>query len=122
MRSFYFVFLLGIGFFLTSWGEYVTGEFVLGPINAPHEGLGATAICYILAGVRPDLIELAELPIWSWIVIIVRVLLCAELTGKTASAAVARPALRSRALKGARPGLLTVRIMLSLVKVHPEPP
>lgn len=38
-ETFFFIFLMGVGFFATSWEEYTTHSFYLGPINGPDEGL-----------------------------------------------------------------------------------
>lgn len=47
---FFFVFLMGVGFFMTSYEEYVTGAFYLGPINGPDEGLLLLSGLHILLG------------------------------------------------------------------------
>lgn len=54
-ETFYFVFLMSVGFFLTSWEEYVTHAFYLGPINGPDEGLFVLAGLQIAVGIFPQL-------------------------------------------------------------------
>jgi phosphatidylglycerophosphate synthase len=54
-KTFWFVFLTGIGFFLTSFEEYVTGTLYLGVINGPDEGLFALAIIHIMICIAGDL-------------------------------------------------------------------
>jgi phosphatidylglycerophosphate synthase len=53
--TFWFVFIIGICFSLTSYEEYVTGAFYLGPVNGPDEGLFALAIAQVVVGVSPSL-------------------------------------------------------------------
>lgn len=54
-KTFYFIFLMGFGFFFTSWEEYVTHRFYLGPINGPDEGLTLIWIGHIVVGFFPEL-------------------------------------------------------------------
>ncbi|KAH0794901.1 choline/ethanolaminephosphotransferase 1 [Histomonas meleagridis] len=54
-ETFYFVFLMGVGFFLTSYEEYVTHAFYLGYINGPDEGLTLIWVAHILVGFFPSL-------------------------------------------------------------------
>lgn len=51
--SYIFIMLMAIGFFLTSWEEYIQHAFYLGYINGPDEGLLFLSIVHILAGVIP---------------------------------------------------------------------
>ena len=51
--TFYFVFLMSIGFYFTAWEEYVTHSFNLGILNGPDEGLLLFAGAHILAGIIP---------------------------------------------------------------------
>ena len=62
-ETFYFIFLMGFGFYLTSWEEYVTKSFYLGPINGPDEGLTILYIAQILAGMFPDKVAIAKTPL-----------------------------------------------------------
>ena len=52
-KTFYFIALMGIGFLLTSWEEFITGKFYLGYINGPDEGLFVLAIVQIVVGINP---------------------------------------------------------------------
>lgn len=52
--TFYFVFLMGIGFLYTSLEEYVLHEFHLGVINGPDEGLFLIAVVHALATLVPQ--------------------------------------------------------------------
>lgn len=54
-KTFYFIFIMGFGFFFTSWEEYVTHRFYLGLINGPDEGLTALWIGHIAVGIFPEL-------------------------------------------------------------------
>jgi len=51
--TFWFVFLMGIGFFLTSFEEYVTGALYMGVINGPDEGLFILMTGHVLIGILP---------------------------------------------------------------------
>lgn len=52
--TFYFVFLMGIGFMYTSLEEYVLHEFNLGVVNGPDEGLFLISIVHVLATITPN--------------------------------------------------------------------
>ena len=52
-KTFYFITLMGIGFLLTSWEEFVTGKFYLGYINGPDEGLFLLGAVQIAVGIAP---------------------------------------------------------------------
>lgn len=58
-RTFYLILLLGVGFFLATWQEYVVKKFYLGYINGPDEGLVVLAIIHILIGLVSPLRKLA---------------------------------------------------------------
>ena len=51
LSSFLCIFVMGIGFALTSWEEYVTHSFHLGPINAPDEGLFLLSIFHVFVSI-----------------------------------------------------------------------
>lgn len=53
MGSYIFIMLMAIGFFLTSWEEYIRHAFYLGYINGPDEGLLFLSIVHIIAGIIP---------------------------------------------------------------------
>ena len=53
-KAFWFIFLMGIGFSITSWEEYVTHAFYLGYFNGPDEGLTILWIVQILACFIPE--------------------------------------------------------------------
>ena len=118
--SFYFIFLMGIGFFLTSWEEYVTHAFYLGYVNGPDEGLTLLWIAHLAVGVRPELRQFADLPYG-------RILF---LTGLVITVAgnvvnVLRKAIRDKemALRGVIsliPSAISVALSLGLVKRRPE--
>lgn len=55
VESFVFVYLMGIGFALTSYEEYVTHSFYLGYLNAPDEGLLLLSIMHILVAIIPQM-------------------------------------------------------------------
>jgi len=54
MRTFYFIYFLGVGFYLTSWEEYSLGRFYLGYINGPDEGLFLLGWIQIIIGFYPN--------------------------------------------------------------------
>ena len=62
-EAFYFIFILGFCFYMTSWGEYITHAFVLGYINGPDEGLLILSSAQILAGIFPSIKPLVFNPI-----------------------------------------------------------
>ena len=59
---FLLTFLMAIGFFFTSWQEYVTGAFYLGVINGPDEGLLALSCIHILSAFLPGVNTLTQSP------------------------------------------------------------
>lgn len=59
-ETFYFIFIMGFGFFLTSWEEYVNHRFYLGPINGPDEGLTLLYIAHLAVGFCPELQFIAK--------------------------------------------------------------
>ncbi|OHT01342.1 CDP-alcohol phosphatidyltransferase family protein [Tritrichomonas foetus] len=59
-ETFYFVFGMSVGFFLTSWEEYITHGFYLGPINGPDEGLVLLAIAQVASGLFPSIRPVAR--------------------------------------------------------------
>ena len=54
METFFFIFLMGVGFFATSWEEYTTHSFYLGPINGPDEGLTLLWIAQFIVAIFPE--------------------------------------------------------------------
>ena len=111
---------MGIGFFLTSWEEYVTHAFYLGYVNGPDEGLTLLWIAHLAVGVRPELRQFADLPYG-------RILF---LTGLVITVAgnvvnVLRKAIRDKemALRGVIsliPSAISVALSLGLVNRRPE--
>ena len=69
--TFYFIILMGIGFLLTSWEEYCLGQFYLGYINGPDEGLFFLGISQIIVGFKPNLKELGNNLIFKYIFLII---------------------------------------------------
>jgi phosphatidylglycerophosphate synthase len=120
VRSFYVVFLIGFGFFITSWQEYVTDFFYLGPINAPDEGLGAMAICYMLVAIDPSLVRFAESRYWDWTIVGVFVATVLYIGITTVRTALKNPEQKARLVGSAIPGVVTSGITYLLARAHPE--
>lgn len=57
---FQIVFLMSIGFYITSWQEYSTGSFYLGVLNGPDEGLLFLSILHIIVGFIREVGEIAN--------------------------------------------------------------
>jgi phosphatidylglycerophosphate synthase len=64
---FFLSFFMAIGFFLTSWQEYVTHVFYFAPINGPVEGLLFLVLLHILAGFIPNINSMIKFPIMELI-------------------------------------------------------
>ena len=62
IESFVFVYLMGIGFALTSYEEYVTHSFYLGYLNAPDEGLFLLSIFHVVVAFFPDVSDFLKQP------------------------------------------------------------
>ena len=62
---FYLTFLMAIGFFFTSWQEYVTHAFYLGPINGPDEGLLFLMIIHLLCAIVPNVNSITKIPLFE---------------------------------------------------------
>lgn len=53
IESYIFIMLMAIGFFFTSWEEYIRHAFYLGYINGPDEGLLFLSFAHIISGIIP---------------------------------------------------------------------
>jgi len=70
LKTFILLMLLGTGFFLASYEEYVTHRFYLGKINAPDEGLLLLSISHIVVSFFPSLKHYFTTSIASYLILI----------------------------------------------------
>jgi phosphatidylglycerophosphate synthase len=118
-RAFYLVFLIGFGFVITSWQEYVTDFFYLSKVNAPDEGLGAIVIVYVLMAVDPTVARFAESRFWDYLIVTIFVFVVIQISITTIKTARREPAQRARLIPSTIPGIVTVALTFLLVRLHP---
>jgi ethanolaminephosphotransferase len=117
-RTFYLIYLIAVGFILTSWEEYVTKRFHLAAINAPDEGLGTMAVLYIIIAIYPDFAQIGQLSIWSIGYIILFALTIAHLAVYVCQTTASDWELQKKAIQSLIPGIVTVSLISLVVYVH----
>ena len=118
--AFFVVFLMGIGFFMTSWEEYVTHAFYLGYLNGPDEGLTLLYIGYILVGFVPDLrtFIVSNVGRYGFLVGVI-VTVAGNIVNVVLKANRDKPTFL-RCFVGVIPCCISVALSISLITVRPE--
>jgi phosphatidylglycerophosphate synthase len=112
---FIFVFFMGIGFFLTSYEEYVTHAFYLGILNGPDEGLLLLAIIQVILGLRPSLRWFfANLGFYS-IFLVAMTVTVSIIVYNVVKQSVGDQGKRERAVLGILPAVITIVLVVANV-------
>lgn len=118
-HTFYFVFLTAVGFYLTSWEEYATHAFYLGPLNGPDEGLTLFYLLHILFPFVPQIREVAQLPVVPFGFVITVVCTVLGIVVNVGKMALKDRAVAYRAITGLFPVIVAVVVTMSIVRKAP---
>lgn len=112
--TFYFAFLMGVGFFMTSWEEYVTHAFYLGRINGPDDGLLFLSIVQVLAGILPtSFVNAMALNAFTKLCFIICCIgTCVPIVYKVVKQSLEDPEKRNRAIFSIIPAIITIIIFI----------
>jgi phosphatidylglycerophosphate synthase len=118
--SFIIVYQTCVGFILTSYEEYVTHTFYLGPINAPTEGVLSVCLVQVVVGLFPALRPL----IANRYVLVAALISGCAMMGQcvydVTKASLLDAEKRHRAIVGILPTLTSIAISVGLVVREPE--
>jgi len=119
-KSFWFVFLMGIGFFLASWEEYATHAFYLGYVNGPDEGVTMFWVGHLVVAACPRARALAHLPATALVAIASFVGTVLGTGFRVARLAAHDRAVAWRATAALVPGAVLAALALLHVRARPE--
>jgi phosphatidylglycerophosphate synthase len=111
--SFGFVFLMGLGFFLTSYEEYVTHAFHLPIVNGPDEGLLALVLVHVIVGIAPGVRRLFASAWWSILFIVMMAGTVTMIFASVVRQSIGDRARQVRAVVGILPSIVTVVIVVA---------
>lgn len=120
MESFIFVYLMGIGFALTSYEEYVTHSFYLGYLNAPDEGLLLLSIMHILVAIIPQMENWLKNPVVYILYLVGSCTCIIPIIYNVIKKSISNLEMRKRAIVGIIPILISISLTLLLVIPNPN--
>ncbi|KAK8897893.1 hypothetical protein M9Y10_000123 [Tritrichomonas musculus] len=119
LESFIFIYLMGIGFALTSYEEYVTHSFYLGYLNAPDEGLLLLSILHIAVAIVPQIAEWLKDPIVYFLYLLGAGACILPIIYNVIKKSICNLEVRQRAIIGAIPLLLSIGLTALMITINP---
>lgn len=119
LESFIFIYLMGIGFALTSYEEYVTHSFYLGYLNAPDEGLLLLSILHIAVAIVPQIAEWLKDPIVYFLYLLGAGSCILPIIYNVIKKSICNLEVRQRAIIGAIPLLLSIGLTTLMITINP---
>lgn len=120
LESFIFIYLMGIGFALTSYEEYVTHSFYLGYLNAPDEGLLLLSILHIAVAIVPQIAEWLKDPIVYFLYLLGAGSCILPIIYNVIKKSIYNLEIRQRAIIGAIPLLLSIGLTTLMITINPD--
>jgi len=105
---FFFILCMGIGFLLTTWEEYVTHKFYLGPINGADEGVFLLGITQIAIGIFPGLTDFVDNLVTKILFLIIFAITVIMIVNNVVAEVIREPSEKKKAIVSILPMIVSI--------------